>query len=884
MLGLIMKIWIKNIFRGFSLFFSISLGIATFILPASIVQASIELEYSHRVVPSGRTPDPEVVNLEGGIWATFTGTMPMQLATPDTSLHQTSDRVFKYFFPWDRTEPYEAVFIEENNDTTTVIALPQPIFPFDYSAHGVSVINLHTDPENLWSPATGLYVWGESINFDQRGSEWERPCTMDFFNSQGELQFSEPIGLRINGQFSRYKGQKGLRVYFDDYGNSDELDFDFFDSGPTSFRRILLRDNLTPYDWIKSNLVESIFRDLGHLGSRYSLAHTYLNDEYWGTYSIRDRIDDEFFEHTLGWDDTDYILLKDGETEHGDGQLWFDFLDSFGDEAEYESHEWFVQVDNQLDLKTFIDWLFLNIFACSYDNGFDRNVFIFREEGGKWTHLMWDEDATFRLDNLNSNHFRFYSAEDQAEFEEFLPPTSYWEWSERYQKYCTMFNRMMRNSEFKDLFSRRVDELLAGPMAVEGIVNSLNGLTYSQQPEIDLHSERWGWWSPQYYENVANNLVSWVENRHPVVVSQKLEFMDHFRAPVELTKFDIEISSHSSRITWTTESEDNCLGYILYRGIGSSEEMISVSSYETNSNLVSQGGIWQTAEYSFVDEGAGQVLPLYYQLARVESSGIEIFLPWILAVEPVSPVPALRINEFVALNSNGIQDESGAFEDWAEIFNAGTVPVSLEGMYLTDNLFETTKWEFPAEILEPGDFLLIWCDSDTEEGPFHASFKLSGSGEAIGLFDTGDENNRLIDSYVFGVQTEDVSEGRTPDGASMWVSFDSPTPGLPNLIVSATPSGIPGPFIFGPNYPNPFNPSTTINLSLQQSDVVSINVFDLNGRKIRTLVSFQSMSAGSHNIVWNGCDDLGQTVASGTYFARASTFDWQNTLKLSLVK
>ena len=492
--------------------------------PPELFGAVIETSYSNRVVPNGREPDPDLVDQEGGIWATFTGDSPIFPAFPDTSLHQVSDRVYRHFFPWDWTNPFETAFIDGDDDTTFVTAAPEPVFPFDPSVHGVPSINIMTQPANLWDPEIGIYVWGNHVNFDQRGSAWERPASMSYFDPGGSLMFCEPIGLRINGQYSRYLNQKGLRIYFDDYGSSDELEFDFFGSGPTSLRRLILRDNLIPYDWLHSNLLENIFRSLGYLGSRYSLVHVYLNEEYWGTYSLRDRIDDEFFEHTLGLDGSDYILLKDGETEHGNGQQWNEFLDSFSDEAEFESHEWFRCVDSQMDLVNYIDWLFMNIFSATTDNGFERNVFIFRVEGGKWTHLMWDEDLVFRAENLSSNHFRFFSAEDQSEFEEFHPPVGYWEWSPRYQKYCTMFNRLMRNSEFKSLFSHRVDELLDGPLSVDGWLSALAELSDNQESEVPLHAERWNWWSVQYYSNVANNITNWIEDRHPVVENQKQEF------------------------------------------------------------------------------------------------------------------------------------------------------------------------------------------------------------------------------------------------------------------------------------------------------------------------------------------------------------------------
>ncbi len=72
----------------------------------------------------------------------------------------------------------------------------------------------------------------------------------------------------------------------------------------------------------------------------------------------------------------------------------------------------------------------------------------------------------------------------------------------------------------------------------------------------------------------------------------------------------------------------------------------------------------------------------------------------------------LLINEFMALNDAGIQDEAGQYEDWVEIYNPGPDAVEMGGLFLTDDLALTTQWSFPDTVLAAGDFLLVWCDSD----------------------------------------------------------------------------------------------------------------------------------------------------------------------------
>lgn len=85
------------------------------------------------------------------------------------------------------------------------------------------------------------------------------------------------------------------------------------------------------------------------------------------------------------------------------------------------------------------------------------------------------------------------------------------------------------------------------------------------------------------------------------------------------------------------------------------------------------------------------------------------------------------------------------------------------------------------------------------------------------------------------------------------------------------------------NYPNPFNPETRISYSLGEAGPVELGVFDLRGRKVKTLVS-ADLPSGHHNIIWNGIDDAGQSVASGVYLCKLRAGGLRSCHKLVLMK
>ncbi len=98
------------------------------------------------------------------------------------------------------------------------------------------------------------------------------------------------------------------------------------------------------------------------------------------------------------------------------------------------------------------------------------------------------------------------------------------------------------------------------------------------------------------------------------------------------------------------------------------------------------------------------------------------------------------------------------------------------------------------------------------------------------------------------------------------------TPGLPERITLSQ------------NYPNPFNPSTRINYTLPEQAKVRLAIFDILGREIKVLVGNETMPAGEYQAEWNGANNQGITMPSGTYFIRLESGAYTETKKLLLLK
>ncbi len=94
---------------------------------------------------------------------------------------------------------------------------------------------------------------------------------------------------------------------------------------------------------------------------------------------------------------------------------------------------------------------------------------------------------------------------------------------------------------------------------------------------------------------------------------------------------------------------------------------------------------------------------------------------------------------------------------------------------------------------------------------------------------------------------------------------------------------IPDEFALHANWPNPFNPETSIGFDLPQAGIVDLAIFDVLGQRVRTLMA-ASLPAGRHQVVWNGLDESSKQVGSGMYFYRLQAGEQVQTRRMLLVK
>lgn len=198
-------------------------------------------------------------------------------------------------------------------------------------------------------------------------------------------------------------------------------------------------------------------------------------------------------------------------------------------------------------------------------------------------------------------------------------------------------------------------------------------------------------------------------------------------------------------------------------------------------------------------------------------------------------VPPVCINEIMASNSNVASDEEDENDDWIELHNSGSEPVSLAGYYISDNKLNPTKYRIPsddpaASLIPPKGYLIVWADNQPNQGNLHTNFALSSSGEFIGLFMPN--GFTIVDSLTFPAQQTDISYGRDVDCGGKWTFFNQPTFGKSNVVSSVSVNSL----RTLKAHPNPVS-GDVLNIS----EPIDFQMFDVSGRWIMQGKAVQQM-------------------------------------------
>jgi hypothetical protein len=262
---------------------------------------------------------------------------------------------------------------------------------------------------------------------------------------------------------------------------------------------------------------------------------------------------------------------------------------------------------------------------------------------------------------------------------------------------------------------------------------------------------------------------------------------------------------------------------------------------------------------------------------------------------------SIVINE---INYNSADNEFDP-DDWVELYNPTSETISI-GLWEFKDENDDHVFTIAENVsLAPDQYLVLCKDGaaftalfpDVSNYVGDLGFGLSGGGELIRLFDS---SGVLVDA----VEYDDFSpwpEAADGNGPTLELINPSLDNALAESWSASTGNGSPGAintsyltnddedfilpteFIVHNNFPNPFNPTTTISYELPKNSFVNIIIYDVLGREVKVLVSCELVS-GFHEIIWDGKDNFGRSVGAGVYFYLIKAGEFRQTKKMVLLK
>jgi hypothetical protein len=407
-----------------------------------------------------------------------------------------------------------------------------------FEKYEMPIISLVTDADNLFDHNDGIYTPGINYNLDdpgwtgnyfERGDLWERPVHVEYFEKNGNLGFAQNAGMRIHGGKTRQGAQKSFKFYARDEYEKKYFDYDLMPQRQhNKYKRFLLQTTFGSWEnaIISDVLAHNIAKGMGLDYLDYRPVVVFINGEYWGIQTIRDKIDERYVAYGNDLD-------KDSVEIRGFYSIPYLSLKVFIESNDLSNTVNYEYVKTKLDIDNFIDYHIVEMYLKNFDWP-ANNIDAWKEknDGGKWRWLFYDIDAGFG--NYNYNMFEHMAATDSSTvWPNSLSSTS-------------IYRNLIKNQEFKDQFINRYAELLNNDFQKDSLLQKLDKLVELYEPEMPRHISRWN-----YLESVSNwkdtidrQIVTFIENRPCAVTKNLIEFFDISTFDFDCVDNSVEISNN----------------------------------------------------------------------------------------------------------------------------------------------------------------------------------------------------------------------------------------------------------------------------------------------------------------------------------------------------
>ncbi len=361
---------------------------------------------------------------------------------------------------------------------------------------GVNIISITSEPDNLFSDDTGIYVLGDTYeksiegvnkeetdwclwpaNYTNGGRPWEREANITVFNDDGEHVLSQKAGIRIQGGASRGLNPKSLNIYAREEYGDNRLRYDFWGTGYYPKRMTLSAGGNDNRGKMLDRLGSELTENCDFATMNYEPYVLFLNGEYWGFYYLTEKYDEHYIEQYYGVDQDNVIIVKAGELETGNPEDINRYLEmtNYIETADLTIEENYEFACELLDMESLIDYFAAEIYMARLIDWPTSNYALWRTrstsnqeyEDGKWRWMLFD---------LNTAAMQEESVEHDT--------------LARVIRKSPMFKNLWSNAEFREDFCVRILEMAETIFEKEQVVEKVSDYVDFMFEPVRKHHER----------------------------------------------------------------------------------------------------------------------------------------------------------------------------------------------------------------------------------------------------------------------------------------------------------------------------------------------------------------------------------------------------------
>jgi hypothetical protein len=382
----------------------------------------------------------------------------------------------------------------------------------------LNTISLVVNEDDFFDVANGLMVqgfqpgiaplrvkwWDAQGNYQLKGKKAAKSCFFEYFDTTGQLLFSSTSWLQIHGNATRAFPQKSFRLAAQKTKKKKQFNFNFF-GNENDNRRLVLRNGGN--DWgrtlFSDGLMQELVKDLDVESQGFVPVALYLNGEYWGIYSLREKLDEYFLASKYKCSKNDVTLIESDEFKNGEKSELDELnllLKHFEKSKELDAHE-YQEISKKIDILNFIRYIFIEMYFANTDWP-HNNCKYFKLKNHKWRWGIYDLDYGYGYTGANAYNQNMFLHIEKSN-----------------SNTAKLFKLLIKSELFRNKFALEGKKMLSNALAYKNQAMLIDKYIRMLKPEMKRHVMRWR--KPRsvekWLENV-NSLKVFASKRNKVVL------------------------------------------------------------------------------------------------------------------------------------------------------------------------------------------------------------------------------------------------------------------------------------------------------------------------------------------------------------------------------